>query len=128
MASSRDRGARQQLARFRARRVLLLAEFWDVARAGVESGERRTSQSGSSRAARGSPPRPCGALSTRAISTHRHEVARDRQEPLALGGGMRHRAQMQVRHVAHVDHAERQPRQPGIAPSIMRCTSRIDVE
>ena len=40
---------------------------------------------------------------------HRHEVARDREEALAGGGGMHHRAQVQVGDVAHIDDAERQP-------------------
>ena len=44
-------------------------------------------------------------------------VAGDGQEPLAAGGCVGHRPQVQIGHIAHVDDVERQSRAPGIAPS-----------
>ena len=59
---------------------------------------------------------------------HRDEIAGHGEEAFALGGGIRHGAQVQIGDVAHIDRAEIEPGQPGMAPSIMRCTSRIEVE
>ena len=37
---------------------------------------------------------------------YRHEIARQREESLAIGRGVRHRANVQIGDVAHVDGAE----------------------
>lgn len=44
---------------------------------------------------------------------HRHEIAGNGEEAFALGGGMRHGADVQVGDVAHIDDAEIEPRAAG---------------
>ena len=115
MASSLERGAQPstRLA-FSFVRVLALAEL------GQDLLHRRIAQRRDAHQPVGQLPgrhapggRAHAALQHLGDVEHRHEVAGDGEEALALGRRIGHGAQVQVGDVAHVDHAEREPRAAG---------------
>ena len=115
MASSRARGAHPSTrAAFSLVAFFVFPSSGTAARASAtNTAARRMAQSG---ACRVDTRRPSGAqagLQDRRDGRHRHEVTRDREEALARGGRMHHRAQVQVGDVAHIHDPEHHPRQRG---------------